>query len=104
MKKLSRPRLGAIVTAILAAVGLSVIGSGTAQATADLHYDCLTVTTLVVAGNNTILSGFNCTGALGTEWGTVTDLRAGVTYWCNPLSGSVVGSMEMAHGSFCHVQ
>jgi hypothetical protein len=101
MKQLLRPRFGALLTAALMAVGMSVIASGSAQAQpADLHYQCLHVSELVGLPNHLIL-GLTCTGPIATEWGTVTDTSRGVTYWCNPLSSSLLGTTQAVHGQNC---
>jgi hypothetical protein len=101
MNRLSSRSAGAVLAA-LTAVGMCVIGTGTAQAqTADLHFDCVHTSQLTLMGNNLIVSGLNCTGPVGTEWGTITGTTTHVAYFCDPLTGSNRLGSVSASGSFC---
>lgn len=72
-----------------------------ADAQTDLHYSCQTV---IYIPNllNKLVTGFSCTGPVGTAWGTVTRASTGETYYCTDLRGTMVAGNLRASGSGCN--
>jgi hypothetical protein len=94
---LLRPLLG-VALAGLAAVGVSVVGSGTAQAQNASSYACQEVIPLF-AGS---ILGFPCTGGPVTNGSAfVTDTSRNITYFCLFTTVTREGSSLGIKGGEC---